>query len=100
MLYCMLTKRQIRNSLREAEMHTEGKYFRHKYYERMRSVFRKRKGKLESALRYARKLIGLGKLQRLKPGSSSEHNVLQKGFLKRKRYQKIQRYSKLIILSM
>ena len=84
--------------MKDANLHVEGVYFKHKYFEHMRTNFQKRKRKLESEMRYTRKMISLGKLAKLKKGRRNERNVLNKGFLKQHKLQRIDRYSKLTIL--
>ena len=49
-------------------------------------------------MRYTRKLIKLGKMKTLKRGRKTKENVLSKGFLKQRKLQRIDRYSKLTIL--
>ena len=66
-------------------MHIAGKMYRHKFYEWLRRKFSARQNKLLSAMRLARKLIEHGKIPYLKRGDCSDNNVLDKGFLKRRK---------------
>ena len=50
-------------------------------------------------MRLTRKMIELKQMDKLKYGSTNERNVLDKGFLKRKKLRQIMRYSKLVVLS-
>ena len=98
-LYCHLTRKQLPNDLHHAELHINGKYYRHKFYEWLRRKFAHKRKELCSSMRLTRKMIEHGKLEKLRLGDKSERNTLEKGFMKAKKLRRISRYSKLIILS-
>ena len=98
-LFCHLTRKQLPNDLYHAELHINGKMYRHKFYEWLRRKFAHKRRELASSMRLTRKLIEHGKLQKLRLGDKSDRNTLEKGFLKAKKLRRISRYSKLIILS-
>ena len=98
-LYCHLTRKQLPNDLYHAELHINGKTYRHKFYEWLRRKFAQKRKELCSSMRLTRKMIEHGKIEILRPGDKSERNTLEKGFMKAKKLRRISRYSKLIILS-
>ena len=85
MLFCVLTKKQIRNNWQDANLHVEGALFKHKFYEHLRARFQKSKRKLESELKITRKQIELGQMKRMRRGSNDQRNLLHKGFLKQRK---------------
>ena len=98
-LYCHLTRKQIKNDYKHAQLHMDGKLFRHKFYEWLRKKMSKRRGDLVSSIKVTRSLIENKRIQKLKPGDTSSNNVLDRGFLKRRKLKLISRYSKLVVLS-
>ena len=98
-LYCHLTKRMVWNDLEHAKLHVEGKLYRHKFYEWLRIKFAPKRDQLLSGMRMTRKLQEHGKIQKLRPGTNDENNILDKGFLRRRKYKRALRISKLVIMS-
>ena len=80
-------------------MHIDGKMYKHKLYEWLRRKFASKRKDLVSSMKTTRKMIEHGCIQKLRLGDKSEHNVLDKGFLKARKLRRISRYSKLVILS-
>ena len=92
LLFCRLTKKDIRNRKGDAVKHIEGSLFRHKFYE----MFRKKLGfqttkflrqftrvnrEVETGKRKSRPLVGV----------HSEENICKKGFLKTRKLFQLQR---------
>ena len=104
LLYCHLTKRQVRNTYEDAHKHIDGAFFRHKSYEKIRSqLVRKVKVKLESKLRLAMKMIELKRMPKLRLSKKedllSEYNVFLKGFPRHHKLSRIIRFSRLIAMT-
>ena len=97
-LYCHLTRKQIKNDMHHAKLHMDGKLFTHKLFEWTRRKILPQQKELLKRMRMTRKLQSLGKLEMLRRGDTSENNILDRGFLKRRKLRNIRRYSKLIIL--
>ena len=86
-LYCHLTRSQLPNDLHHAELHINGKTYRHKFYEWLRHRMAARRNELVSSMKLTRKLIEHGRIKKLKLGDLSKNNSLDKGFLKKRKYR-------------
>ena len=105
LLYCYLTKKNVRNTYEDAYKHIDGAYFVHKSYERIRRLMvAKYKKPFVQKMTMARKLIDLNRMKKLRMSSRkdrlSEYNVLLKGFPRRDKLRGIIRFSRLLVLGM
>ena len=94
-----MTKKCIRNDAEDVERHLRGHHFRHKFYEYMRLKMQTRKKKLESDIRFTKKMIEKGRMGRLRLGARNSNNVLCRGFLRSNKFMKLIRYSNLTVLN-
>jgi hypothetical protein len=105
-LFCTLTKKKLPNTIADAHKHTDGTLYMKKQYEHWKAAMIKRKRQYELELRQNRRNIENGKHGKLQSGrrvrriKHDPRNVLYKGYPRWCKYQRLMRYSRLIIMGL